>query len=138
MSKPPAIASQGESASKWRENSKASSKQSPPYGTMFTFKLSQSAVVTWSFWQQTGGRTVSGICVARTSQNRHSPACTRGVSAGSLTLKERAGIVRVFFHGGLANRHTLKPGSYTVLITATNPAHQASNTASLSFTATAS
>ncbi len=86
-SKPPAIARQGESASKWRENSKASSKQSPPYGTMFTFKLSESAVVTWSFLQQTGGRIVSSLCVARTSRNRHSPACTRGVSAGSLTLK---------------------------------------------------
>jgi hypothetical protein len=105
---------------------------------MFTFKLSEPAVVTWSFLQQTGGRIVSGICVAQTSRNPHSPPCTRAVSAGSLTLNERAGTVRVFFHGRLANRHALKPGSYTVLITATNSAHQVANAASLSFTATAS
>jgi hypothetical protein len=35
-SRPPAITSQGESSVKWRENRRASSKQSPPYGTMFT------------------------------------------------------------------------------------------------------
>lgn len=114
------------------------SKQSPPYGTIFTFKLSESAVVTWSFLQQEGGRMVSGICVAQTRWNAHSRACTRAVSTGSLALSEGAGTVGVFFHGGLANRHTLKPGSYTVLITATNSAHQVSNTTSLSFTATAS
>lgn len=127
-----AITNLSESHSAWREHGKRG-RHKPPIGTVFSFRLSEQARVTLSFFRQLGGRSVRGSCVAPTRSNRHAAACTRAPAAGSLSIAERAGADRVSFGGRVSGGHELKPGSYTVLISATNGAQQPSNAASLAF-----
>jgi endonuclease/exonuclease/phosphatase family metal-dependent hydrolase len=89
-------------------------------GTTLSFRLSAAAKVTASFARAQRGRLVGGRCVAASRRNRDRRACTRWLSAASLRLNGVGGSNRVLFQGRLSRRRTLRPGWYTVAITATD------------------
>lgn len=132
---PPSVANASESRRIWREGNKLAqfSKKRPPVGTTFSFALNEQASVSFAFTQQVGARKVNGKCVAQTRKNRRKRACRRTVTPGTLSFTGHAGTNRVFFQGR-ASRSKLKPGSYTLVITATNAAGQHSSPKRLSFT----
>ncbi len=123
----PILASLSETAKTWREGkllarisvSKSKKKKRPPVGTTFSFSLNEPASVTFTFTQPAGGRKVGKKCVAQTRKNEHKRRCTRTVIAGTLTFSARAGTNKVRFQGLISRHRKLKPGSYTLLATAT-------------------
>jgi IPT/TIG domain len=133
----PAASGFSESASRWRRGSALphiSSAGKPPLGTTFSFTLNEPAAVSLSFTQRVPGRRVNGRCVAVGQRNAGKPKCKRTVSVGSLGLAGHAGLDNVRFQGRLSSAKTLKPGSYTVTITARDSHGLASLPHSLSFT----
>jgi hypothetical protein len=96
-------------------------RRRPPVGTRFTFTLDKPAAVRLSFTQLVHGRRLDGRCVAQTKRTRHKPTCTRTVTRGDLTVAGHAGINTTRFYGWLSHRRKLRPGRYTLVITATTP-----------------
>jgi hypothetical protein len=105
-----------------------------PVGTTFRFTLNEVATVRFAFAQLLPGRKVNGKCVAQTVANRSHKACTRSVPRGSLSFSAGAGLHRLFFQGRLTRTRKLKPGTYTLTITATNAAGQRATKTLRSFT----
>jgi hypothetical protein len=105
-----------------------------PLGTTFSFALNEPARVSLAFTQRVGGRKVNGRCVAQTNENRRQPACKPTVTRGRLAFTAHAGLNKVAFQGRISASRQLKPGRYTLVITATITAAQHSNTKTLSFT----
>jgi hypothetical protein len=132
----PTVTGAHQSASTWREGSKLAqiSKKKPPVGTTFSFALNEQASVSFAFTQQVGGRRVGRKCVAQTNKNRHKHACKRAVTAGTLPFTGHAGTNKVVFQGRISHLKKLKPGRYTLVITATNSAGQKSSPQTLTFT----
>ncbi|MGB0092655.1 MAG: hypothetical protein WBP81_08995 [Solirubrobacteraceae bacterium] len=87
-----------------------------------------------AFAQKLNGRKVKARCVAPTRANPHKHACARQVAAAILSIAGHSGTNRLAFQGRISRAKTLKPGRYTLLITATNAAGQRSAPRSLSFT----
>jgi hypothetical protein len=85
--------------------------QGPQVGTTISFRLSAAARATLAFSQPKSGRKV-----------------------GSLTIKAHAGTNRLRFQGQLSRRRSLKPGRYTLTVTAFDRAGDKSRPGSLSFT----
>jgi uncharacterized delta-60 repeat protein len=108
-------------------------KRRPPVGTTFGFTLNEAARVTFAFTQTLPGRRVGRRCVAQTKRNKHKRRCSRTLTAGTLTFAGHAGANKVRFQGRLSRSKRLKPGRYTLIITATNAAGQRA-TARLTFT----
>jgi hypothetical protein len=106
----------------WRVGSKlpTTARKKAPVGTTFKFNLSAPAQVKLDFTKQVSGRKVKGKCVKPTSRNRKSPKCKRTLSAGVLSVKGKQGANSVAFQGRLTKRKKLKPGRYTLVITATS------------------
>lgn len=75
---------------------------------------------------------MSGKCVAQTAKNRKKPSCT--FTPGTVTLAGKAGENSVKFTGKLSGGGELKPGSYTVTITAKDADGTSSKPISLKFT----
>jgi hypothetical protein len=127
-----------ESASKWRRGKglpHISSAGKPPVGTTFSFALNEAATVSFSFSQRNvSGRRVKGACVAPTHGNTRKPTCKRTLKSGSFNLPGHAGSNKVSFQGRLSSSKTLKPGSYTLTITARDSHGLTSPPQSLSFT----
>jgi virginiamycin B lyase len=121
----PILSSLSETAKTWRAGnalaqiSKKSKKKKLPLGTTFSFSLNEPASVTFTFTERTSGRKVKGKCVAQTKKNKKKPHCTRTVTAGTLTFSAHAGTNKVRFEGPITTHEKLKPGSYTLLVTAT-------------------
>ena len=123
----PTLSGLSESAKTWREGnllarlsaSASRRKKKPPVGTRFSFTLNVPASVTFTFTEPAGGRKVGKKCVAQTKKNRHKRRCTRTVIAGALTFSAHAGTNKVRFQGLISRHRKLKPGSYTLLATAT-------------------
>jgi virginiamycin B lyase len=121
----PALSSLSETAKTWREGnalaqiSKKSNKKKLPLGTTFSFSLNVPASVTFTFTEPASGRKVGKTCVAQTKKNKKKPRCTRTVVAGTLTFSAHAGANKVRFEGRISKHKKLKPGNYTLLITAT-------------------
>jgi hypothetical protein len=90
-----------------------------PTGTVFSFTLSETATVRFTFKLAVPGRKERLRCVAPNGRNRQRRACTRLVPAGSLSFIGHSGLNRVAFQGRLSRSKKLKLGSYTLLITAT-------------------
>ena len=90
--------------------------------------------MTFSFAQSVGGREGGGGCLAQTEKNRRKPACRRAATAGTLTFTGHSGTNKVAFQGRISPTEKLKPGRYTLVITATNSAGVRSAPKSLSFT----
>jgi hypothetical protein len=90
--------------------------------------------VIFGFAKRVSGRKVGGDCVAQTEKNRRKPACMRNATAGTLTFVGHSGTNKVAFQGRISPVEKLKPGRYTLVITATNSAGVRSAPTSLSFT----
>ncbi len=105
-----------------------------PVGITFSVALNEQATVSFSFVQRTIGRMVSDRCVAETSRNAGREVCERGSVAGVFSFAGHRGTNRVVFEGRISHSKKLKPGRYTLVITATNAAGQHSSPKSLSFT----
>jgi DNA-binding beta-propeller fold protein YncE len=135
----PTLSSLSESAKTWREGtalasiSKKSKKKKPPVGTTFSFALNEPASVTFTFTEPATGHKVGKRCVAQTTKNKHKPRCTRTLTAGTLTFSAHAGTNKVHFEGLISKHTKLKPGSYTLLVTATASGRH-STTGTLHFT----
>ena len=90
-------------------------------GTTFRYTLDKSAAVRFDFTQPGRGRKVNGKCVAQNKHNKRKRKCTRTLIRGSLTFAGHPGRNTVNFFGWLSKHKKLKPGKYTVIITATTP-----------------
>ncbi|HLY49027.1 MAG TPA: hypothetical protein VKR21_07510, partial [Solirubrobacteraceae bacterium] len=124
---PPTLTAVAQSHRRWREGNKLAvitRKRRPPVGTTFSFTLNEPASVSFTFSQRVTGRRVKGRCVAQTSKNRHKHACTRSLVRGALSFTGHSGLNRVTFQGRISKHKRLKPGNYTLSITATNAAGQ--------------
>jgi hypothetical protein len=104
-----------------------------PVGTIFSFTLNEQATVTFAFTYQTPGRELAHKCAAQTRHNRRNRACKRTLTAGTLSFTGHPGTNRVAFQGRISRTNKLKPGRYTLTITATNSAGQRSNPQTLTF-----
>ncbi len=105
-----------------------------PVGTTIAFTLSAPARATLVFSQAKPGRRVGRRCAAPSRRNRGRRRCTRFVRAGGLTFAAHAGLDKVRFQGRLSRTKKLKPGRYTLTITATPSAGQRSNVRTAGFT----
>jgi hypothetical protein len=134
----PTLSRVSQTARTWRAGTalvKISRKRrKPPIGTTFRFTLDQPAGVRFAFTQKVGGRSVSRKCVPQTRRNRRKPRCLRTVTVATLSFTGHAGVNQVRFQGRITRRKKLKPGRYTLVITATNSARQTSAPRSLTFT----
>jgi hypothetical protein len=105
-----------------------------PVGTTISFKLSEPARTTLTFAQPKTGRKVGRRCVATTRRNRRKSRCTIPNVRGTLTFNAHAGTNKVRFQGRLSRTRKLKPGRYTLTITATDSAGNRSRPKSTRFT----
>jgi Right handed beta helix region len=133
----PVLANVSQSHRKWREGTRLASfsrkHKLPPLGTIFSFTLSEPANVSFAFTQRVGGRKSHGKCVAQTKKNRRKRGCKRTLIRGLLSFAGRARANKLSFQGRISRTRKLHPGSYTLVITATNPAGQRSAPKQLSF-----
>jgi hypothetical protein len=127
---PPSIADATQSHGTWREGNALASMsrkhKQAPLGTTFSFTLSEQASVSFAFTQERTGRKVSGRCVTETKNNRHKSACKLTLTVGTLSFTGHSGTNRVTFQGRISSSKKLQPGSYTLVITATNTAGRSS------------
>jgi hypothetical protein len=135
----PTISMLSESARTWRETNQlpqigAASKPKRAVGTIISFTLNEPATVNLSFTQKTIGRKVNGRCTADSRSNRHKPRCSRPTVAGELRFSGLAATNQVHFAGRISPTRKLKPGHYTLVITATNNNDQRSAPQSIDFT----
>jgi YVTN family beta-propeller protein len=135
----PTLTRVAESHPLWREGNRLatfakSKRKKPPLGTTFSFALNERARVSFAFTQRAAGRKIKGRCVAQTNKNRQKPSCKRTLIQGTLAFTGHAGLNGISFQGRISRTKKLKPGAYTLAITATNTAAQHSTTKTLSFT----
>lgn len=136
----PQLTSLRESATRWREGnalatiSKKRKTTKLPVGTTFSFSLNVPASVTLTFTTPVSGRRVGEKCVAQTRKNRKRHRCSRTVPKGTLTLSARQGTNSVRFEGLISKHKKLKPGRYTLAITATDTTGGHSASERISFT----
>jgi hypothetical protein len=135
----PILTNTHESANTWRENNtlahaSAKHNKQPPLGTTFSYILNEIATVAFSFHQQATGREVNHRCVAPTQENRAKPQCARTIVAGRLNIAAHPGTNKLRFGGRLSPTQKLKPGRYTLQITAANATGRRSAPRTLSFT----
>jgi hypothetical protein len=119
----PTIANARQSASRWREGTslaRISRKHKAPLGTTFSLTLNASATVTFKFTHSVTGRRAGHKCVRKTRRNAKHRKCKRTITAGTLTFAGHAGINKVTFQGRVSPSKKLRPGRYTLLITASN------------------
>jgi alpha-tubulin suppressor-like RCC1 family protein len=120
---PPTISAVTQSSSKWLEGNEQAKiskvKRKAPVGTTFTFKLSEVATVTFAFTDSLSGRKVGKRCVAQTKHNAKRHSCRRTVTIAKLMFPGHAGTNKVQFAGRVSKSQKLKPGSFTLVISAT-------------------
>ncbi len=122
-----------QSNQRWRETK--SRKHTAPVGTTFSFILNHRATIKLAFTQALGGIKVNGKCVSQTRKNRRQRSCRLTVTRGTLAWTGRAGTNRHSFHGRVSGSNRLiRPGRYTVIITARDPAGKHSKPQQLTFT----
>jgi outer membrane protein assembly factor BamB len=95
--------------------------QRVPVGTTFSFTLSRAASVRFAFTQSVSGRRVGDGCLAPPSHRGRAPrsrSCARLVTAGMLGFSGHAGVNMVHFEGRISRARRLRPGRYTLAITA--------------------
>jgi hypothetical protein len=132
----PVVGGLVESARRWREGNALphiARKSKTPVGTTFRFNLNEAASVRFAFTQRRPGRRVAHKCVAQTSRNKRKPKCKRSVTVGALGFAGHTGANSVRFQGRVSGRKKLKPGRYTLVVTATNSAAERSAPRSLTF-----
>jgi hypothetical protein len=135
--RPPTISRVSESARRWRLGKHlpaVTAARKPPIGTTFTVVLSDGATIRLSFQRTVAGRRHGKRCVASTRKNRHAASCRRTVVVATVSEPGQAGLNKIRFQGRLKGGVTLKPGRYTVVITAVSAAGRKSAPKTLSFT----
>jgi CSLREA domain-containing protein len=95
-------------------------RKPPPKGTRISFSLSEPASVKFTVIQRLPGRRKGKRCVAPTRKLRHAKHCTRTKTLGSFTRSAAAGRSSLPFNGRIAGRK-LKPGSYSLTASPTDP-----------------
>jgi hypothetical protein len=95
-------------------------------GTSFSFTLNEPARVTFTFKRHTAGRKVAGKCVGQTTRNRHKRKCTRTTLSGRLVVDAHSGANRISFKGRLKDGRRLRPGVYSMVVSATDADGQTS------------
>jgi hypothetical protein len=135
---PPArVTNASQTNARWREPKHSRltqiSRRRARVGTTFQFSLDKPAGVGLRFTQRATGRRVRARCTRVTKRNRKRPKCTRRVARGTLAANGHTGVNRVRFSGWLSRTKKLKPGRYTLVITATTPG-AGSTSAKLNFT----
>ena len=91
-------------------------------GTVVTYRLSEAAGVTFRVQRVSGGRRVSGRCVATKRANRTKPHCKRyRTLRGRFRHTGETGLNKFRFSGRLAGR-TLKTGRYRLVAKAKDAA----------------
>ena len=128
----PAVSGLRESARRWYEPTNGKPRRKP-VGTTFAFTLSGPAAVTLTFTYGAPGRLVRGKCQAPKKRNRRGRKCMRTLSAGVVGLNAGGGTNSVRFSGRVRGGGRLKPGRYTLVLTAAGPA-SSSSAAKISFT----
>jgi virginiamycin B lyase len=118
------------SRARWREGNAPTQIAShnthgrPRVGTTFTFTLNTPATVRLVFTTTSSGRLAKikrkHVCAAQTKHNAKLRKCTRTLAAGTVSLNAHSGTNEIVFQGRLSPTRKLKPGTYTVTITATN------------------
>lgn len=104
----------------------AKRKSKAKVGTKVTYRLSEAATVAFTVERKTTGRRVSRKCRARTRKNAKKAKCTRYVKVpGSFTMEGKAGENAFTFRGRMGGK-SLKPGSYRLNGSATDPAKNVS------------
>jgi FG-GAP repeat len=134
---PPTISKLRQSHRTWRAGSRLatiSRRHRVPIGTTFSFTLSQRARLLLAFARHATGRKVGRRCAAPTRRNRARRPCARPVPAGMIGLVGRAGANKLSFQGRISRARTLKPGVYTLALTAINASGQRSKPHELTFT----
>jgi hypothetical protein len=96
--------------------------------------LNEAATVGLAFTRRAAGREVKHGCVAPRRENRHKLVCKRTALRGRLSLAAHAGKNKLRFLGRITKSNELKPGRYSLRITASNPARQRSKQQMLTFT----
>lgn len=89
-----------------------------PGGLVLAVSLSEAAKITLRFLAPAPGRVVKGHCSAPSKRNKGARRCTRHTLAGFLSFQANAGPNKVAFDGRISRTKKLKPGTYTVAITA--------------------
>jgi hypothetical protein len=89
-------------------------------GTTLSLRLNQTARLTLILTHRVTGRTFHGKCVAQNRRNRHLPSCKRTVVVGAVAVDGHIGRNRVALTRILLHERKLRPGRYTLIITATN------------------
>jgi YVTN family beta-propeller protein len=133
----PTLTRVSQSARRWTEGAsppRISRRRKLPVGTTFRFTLNEPASVRFAFTQARPGRRVGRKCVPPTKRNRRKRACKRTVTARVLNFSAHTGANRMRFTGRLTRRKKLKPGRYTLLITARDSTGAKSAPRRLSFT----
>jgi hypothetical protein len=125
---PPTLSSLSATASTWREGKALANitanrnRKKLPVGTIFSFVLNEQASVSLRFTQRVSGRKVGKSCVVNTNKNHKRKPCKRNVTAGTLAFIGHSGTNKVAFQGRISRSKKLKPGHYSLVITATNSA----------------
>ena len=115
------ISGVSQSHRRWREGNRLASisRKQAPVGTTFRFSLNTPAPVSFAFTQPGKGRAVRGKCVAESKRNRRKPKCA--VLRQTLSFSAHARVNSVRFAGRSSRSKKLKPGEYTLVISATTP-----------------
>jgi len=129
----PVIEGLSQTHSTWIEKKTHGAAKHAHLGTRFTFNSSEAASVTFTFIQHLPGRKVKGRCVAQTSKNKHAHSCKRTVARGTLAFSAKAGANELSFTGSVPHGK-LKPGIYTVRVTAVSSTGERSTPQQLTFT----
>jgi hypothetical protein len=103
------------------------------YGTTLKVTLSKDASLAGAVAMQLPGRSISGKCVKQTTKNkRKGKACVFWSPVGTYRAAGKKGANALQFSGKVAG-HALKPGSYRMLLSATDTARKSSRVATLKF-----
>lgn len=123
----PQLSGVGESHRRWRERAGGGSG---PLGTVFRYAVSTRSIVRLTFTQTQTGRRVSGRCVRSSASNAHRRRCSLTITLGTLGAAGGPGAHRLAFSGTIPGHRRLKPGRYTVRITASSTIGSSSKTLS--------
>jgi hypothetical protein len=134
----PLVQNARQSTARWREDNRLArisraTTPTAPTGTTFSFSLNEQADVNFSFIQL--GYNGQG-CLASRHGIQKRESCNRKLVKGALSFTGHVGTNSVVFAGRISRRDRLNPGTYELIISATNAAGQHSAPAHLRFTIT--
>jgi Right handed beta helix region len=95
-------------------------KLKPGQGAQIFYRLSEPARVKFPVQKRAKGRKVGGKCVKPTKKNKDKPACKRWVKVGKLPAQTATAGKNVQSFAANVGGRNLKPGTYRVVLTATD------------------